>query len=204
MEVLETEIMDINKKIEKWPKYHAKRIRWWPWRKRCALCAKMRVALKDTKFIGPGPTKKAVEDFARNNPEIVEYFNKKRGDKMSFNECHKKSCAISRKSSLANCTCGFTIKWRDQKIIELRDELAVVEKKCHDLTIMLEKTEDDLDRTEENDGITIAEYETALERVKGMCLYRGEVITKCLCGRPTGLGGIVFCIDTALALKDSG
>lgn len=48
---------------------------------------------------------------------------------MSFNICHKKSCAINRKSSLANCTCGFTARSRYKKIGELRAKLTTAEKR---------------------------------------------------------------------------
>ncbi len=42
---------------------------------------------------------------------------------MSFNKCHKKRCAINTKSSLANCTCGFTANFRKRTIDDLRTKL---------------------------------------------------------------------------------
>lgn len=43
---------------------------------------------------------------------------------MAFNQCHKKRCAINTKSSLANCTCGFTARWQKEKINRLREKVA--------------------------------------------------------------------------------
>ena len=42
---------------------------------------------------------------------------------MAFNKCHTRRCAINAKSSLANCTCGFTAKSRKETIKRLRIEL---------------------------------------------------------------------------------
>ena len=51
---------------------------------------------------------------------------------MSFNKSHTVRCAINSKNYKANCTCGFTEKWRGKKIIELRAELTTAKKQILD------------------------------------------------------------------------
>ena len=51
---------------------------------------------------------------------------------MAFNYCHSKRCAINTRSSLANCTCGFTTKQQKKVIAELRSQLELVEKQCQE------------------------------------------------------------------------
>lgn len=79
---------------------------------------------------------------------------------MAFNALHKSSCAINRKSYLANCTCGSTVTWLRQRMGELRAELNSAN---HDYNELLKERAD-----------YVAENERLLAAV-GLALVLGDV-----------------------------
>ncbi len=76
---------------------------------------------------------------------------------MAFNHCHSRRCAINTKSSLANCTCGFTGRSLRRRLDDMRVENFQLRSELHKKSfrlMCLKKTLQVLEtELEELDGI---------------------------------------------------
>ncbi len=102
---------------------------------------------------------------------------------------------------IAHCVCSSELVLKQKsRIADLQQRLDAAEK------LLKEKTKEEVNALIEKYGDP--QYKTnefALYDVIGVCQqYRMElekVIEKCICGRPTGLGAVVMCIEKALTDK---